>query len=122
MNRVEVFIFQLLFDASNWLLIFLSWLGQYHLCGANSAFRKEVFQNVGGYLPLAYADDIEIFKRIKENGMVILDKKMKIRYNIRRIKKLGLLNYFFQIIKMDWNIMFLGKKPMKGNYSRIEYE
>jgi len=122
MNRLEIFVYKRLFDASNWLLIVFSWLGHYHLCGANSAFRKDVFQKVGGYLPLAYADDVEIFKRIKKKGKILLDRKMKIHYSVRRIKKLGLMNYFFLIMKMDWNIMVLGNKPTQGNYSRMEYD
>ena len=122
MNRLDIFIYKRLFDASNWLLVAFSWLGHYHLCGANSAFRKDVFQKVGGYLPLAYADDVEIFKRIKKKGKIMLDRKMKIRYSVRRIKKIGLMNYFFLIIKMDWNIMVLGNKPTQGNYSKMDYD
>jgi glycosyltransferase involved in cell wall biosynthesis len=121
MTPFEVFIYKRIFDVSNWVLLILSWLGYYHLCGANSAIRKKVFQNIGGYLPLAYADDVEIFKRLKNKGNILLEKKMKIHYSVRRIRKLGLLNYIFLIFKMDWNIMVLGKKPSKNNYARLDY-
>ncbi|MBD3172303.1 hypothetical protein GF326_07515 [Candidatus Bathyarchaeota archaeon] len=94
----------------------------YHLCGANSAFRKTEFLNIGGYLPLAYADDVEIFKRIKKWGEVRLSWDMQIKYSVRRIKKMGLMNYFFLILKMDTEIMVLGKQPLNNSYARMNYD
>jgi hypothetical protein len=81
-----------------------------------------VFTEIGGFLPLAYADDVEIFKRIKKKGKIKLSRDMKINYSIRRIKKIGLINYFFLILKMDTEIMLLGRQPMKGSYAKTEYD
>lgn len=122
MNWLEILVYRTIFEASNLLLMLLALLGQYHLCGANSAFRKKVFNDIAGYLPLAYADDVEIFKRIKKVGAVELSGDMQINYSVRRIKKIGLVRYFYLILKMDTEIMLLGRRPMKGGYARMEYD
>lgn len=122
MNWVEIRVYKTLFEAANLMLMIMSLFGQYHLCGANSAFRKTEFLDIGGYLPLAYADDVEIFKRIKKRGEVRLRGDMQINYSVRRIKKIGLMNYFFLILKMDAEIMILGKQPMNNSYARMNYD
>ncbi len=122
MNWLDILIYRAIFEAANLTLMILALFGQYHLCGANSAFKKDVFTDVGGYLPLAYADDVEIFKRIKKKGDVHLSGDMQINYSVRRIKKIGLMHYFYLILKMDTEIMLLGKQPMKGGYARMEYD
>lgn len=118
----EKLVYQAFFKISNALLVALSFFDLYHLCGANSAFRKTAFQETGGYLPLAYADDVEIYKRIKQKGRIRLLRGMTIHYSVRRIKKLGLLNYIRLLFKMEWEVMVNGRKPMKGGYARQIYE
>jgi len=121
-GKVEEFVYRLLFDLSNVALVVMSWFGKMHLCGANSAFRKDAFLEAGGYLPLAYADDVEIYKRVKERGMVRLDTGMRINYSVRRIRKVGLLRYILLLFKMEWDVMVMGRKPVKGGYARQTYE
>ncbi|MCW4051480.1 MAG: glycosyltransferase [Candidatus Bathyarchaeota archaeon] len=122
MNTVEVYVYKALFWTSNVLLSIFKFFGTAHLCGANSAFDKKVFFEIGGYLPLAYADDTELFKRIKKKGKVVLDRDMKIQYSVRRIEKMGLLNYIALLFKMEWNVSFMNRKPMKGGYARQIYD
>jgi glycosyltransferase involved in cell wall biosynthesis len=122
MSQLNIITYRTLFRISNLLLTVMAIFGQYHLCGANSAYKKMVFTEIGGFLPLAYADDVEIFKRIKKKGKIKLSRDMKINYSIRRIKKIGLINYFFLILKMDTEIMLLGRQPMKGSYAKTEYD
>ena len=122
MNGLEILIYKFFFWFSNILLVLFQFFGVFHLCGANSAFKRDPFLEVGGYLPLAYADDTELFKRIKKTGSVMLDTDMKINYSVRRIKKMGLLNYILLIFKMEWNVSIMNKKPMKGGYAKQTYE
>ena len=122
MNWLNILVYRAIFEAANLMLIILAFLGQYHLCGANSAFNRRTFLEIGGYKPLAYADDVEIFKRIKKKGDVKLSGAMQINYSVRRIKKIGLMNYFYLILKMDTEIMVLGRQPMKGSYARTNYD
>ena len=121
MSRAEAAVYKLMFDASNTLLSFLAKLGFYHLCGANSAFRRDTFFEIEGYLDLAYSDDVEVFKRIRKKGKTVLERRMRINYSVRRIKKIGLMKYIFLIIKNDFQTMVLGLKPVKGNYSKQDY-
>jgi len=118
----EKLAYETLFWLSNVLLVVLSVLGKYHLCGANSAFRKTTFLETGGYLPLAYADDTELYKRIKHKGRVKLLDDMVIHYSVRRIKKMGLPNYIRLVFKMEWDVSIMNRKPMKGGYARQTYE
>ena len=118
----EKLTYQAFFKISNAILVALSVFDLYHLCGANSAFRKTAFQETGGYLPLAYADDVEIYKRIKHKGRIKLLSDMTIHYSVRRIKKMGLLNYIRLVFKMEWDVTVKNKKPMKGDYARQTYE
>ena len=122
MGGLEQFAYRLLFDLSNAALVVMSWFGRMHLCGANSAFRRDAFLGVGGYLPLAYADDVEIFRRIRERGTVRLDTGMRVSYSVRRIRKVGLLKYMLLLFRMEWDVMVMGRKPVKGGYARQTYE
>jgi len=122
MNLLEGLLYKVLFELSNLALMIGAYFGQYHLCGANSAFRKDAFLKVGGYKPLAYADDVEIIKRIKKQGKVRLSRGMTINYSVRRIEKIGLMKYFFLILKMDAEVMVLGRQPIKGSYARMNYD
>ncbi len=118
----EKLVYETLFWLSNVLLVVFGVFGKYHLCGANSAFRRATFLESGGYLPLAYADDTELFKRIKKKGKVRLLGDMVIHYSVRRIKKMGLLNYIRLVFKMEWEVSIMNRRPMKGGYARQTYE
>ncbi|HIH88551.1 TPA: glycosyltransferase [Candidatus Bathyarchaeota archaeon] len=96
-------------------------VGYYHLCGANTAFRRDAFIRINGYSDLAYSDDVEIAKRLGPHGKMALNKRIQVDYSIRRIQKLGLAKYTWMIMKNDFNVIFLGKKPTKGNYAKQEY-
>ena len=122
MNVFEILTYSTLFKASNMALLTFSKFNKYHLCGANSAFRKVPLLEVGGYLPLAYADDIEIFNRIKEMGKIQLCKDVKMDYSVRRIRKMGLVKYMYNAAKMDLEVMVLKQKPVKGNYAKMNYD
>ena len=122
MNWLEILTYRAIFETANLMLMIGALFDQYHLCGANTAFNRNIFLDLGGYLPLAYADDVEIFKRIKKRGNVELCGSMQINYSVRRIKKIGLMHYFYLILKMDTEIMVLGRQPMKGSYARMNYD
>ncbi len=109
------------FKVANGLRKAGSIVGYHHLCGANTAFRKQAFLDVNGYRDLAYSDDIELAKRLKEHGKMTMDKKIQVDYSIRRIQKLGIAKYTFMILKNDFNVMILGNKPTKGNYAKQDY-
>jgi glycosyltransferase involved in cell wall biosynthesis len=122
LRRYESYIYRLLFQLSNQLLTVFAIVGYYHLCGANSAFHRDTFLEIGGYQDLPYSDDVEIYKRLKPHGKMILDSRMKVYYSIRRIKKMSLIRYIYQITKNDFVTMVMGVKPTDDSYARQEYE
>ena len=117
----EVYVYRFLFWISNILLSFLSVVGYYHLCGANSAFKRDVFLEIGGYKDLPYSDDIEIYKRLKLKGKMVLDKRMRVNYSIRRIKKMSLIKYIYQITRNDFVVLIRKLKPTDDSYAKQVY-
>lgn len=121
LNKYEAYLYRLLFWISNHLLSVFAMTGYYHLCGANSAFNRETFLDIGGYQDLPYSDDVEIYKRLKPKGKMVLDNRMKVYYSVRRIKKMSLRNYIYQITKNDFHTMVLKTKPTDDSYARQDY-
>ena len=121
LRKYEAFIYKLLFGISNQLLRVFSITGYYHLCGANSAFDRDTFLEIGGYQDLPYSDDIEIYKRLKSRGKMVLDTRMKVNYSIRRIRKMSLLRYIYTITKNDFVTMVMNAKPKDDSYARQAY-
>jgi glycosyltransferase involved in cell wall biosynthesis len=121
MGKIETYVYELLFRISNQILTLFSLTGYYHLCGANSAFDKNMFLEIGGYQDLPYSDDIEIYKRLKPKGKMVLDKNMKVNYSVRRIRKMSLWKYIYMITRNDILTMLMNVKPKDDSYARQEY-
>ena len=122
LSKYEAYLYRLLFWVSNHLLSVFAMTGYYHLCGANSAFDRDAFLEIGGYQDLPYSDDVEIYKRLKPKGKMVLDNRMKVYYSIRRIKKMSLRKYIYQITRNDFVTMVLNEKPTDDTYAKQEYE
>jgi glycosyltransferase involved in cell wall biosynthesis len=121
MRRLRAGTYRYAFKVANGLRKAGSFVGYHHLCGANTAFRRDAFLEVNGYSDLAYSDDVEIGRRLKEHGKMAMDKRIQVDYSIRRIQKLGIAKYTWMILKNDFNVMILGEKPTKGNYAKQDY-
>jgi glycosyltransferase involved in cell wall biosynthesis len=121
MLKYETYIYRLLFGISNKVLSLFSFTGHYHLCGANSAFDRDTFLEIGGFQDLPYSDDIEIYKRLKPKGKMVLDKDMKVNYSVRRIRKMSLWRYIYQITRNDIVTMVMNAKPTDDSYARQDY-
>lgn len=121
MKRLKAGTYRYAFKVANGLRKVGSLIGYHHLCGANTAFRRDVFLEVKGYRDLAYSDDVEIAMRLKEHGKMAMDDRIQVDYSIRRIQKLGIAKYTWMILKNDFNVMILGEKPTKGNYAKQDY-
>ncbi len=55
-------------------------------------------------------------------GKMVLDNRMKVNYSIRRIKKMSLIRYIYQITRNDFLVMILNVKPTENNYARQVYD
>ncbi len=113
--------YNVLFEISNLFVLIAAKLGFYHLCGANTAFNRDVFNKVGGYSDLPYSDDVEIVRRLRPLGRIAVSKDIWVNYSIRRIRKLGLVKYAFMIFRNDWTVMFFDHKPVRDDYAKQNY-
>ena len=123
MNRVESRVYKVLFSAAGVVRSkVMTKVGFYHMCGANSAFRRKQFLQIDGYKDLAYGDDIEIFKRLKPHGKLLFDNQVVVKYSIRRIRKQGMWRYILTITKNHVVVHGLNLNPTKGDYARQTYD
>ena len=86
----------------------LYYLRIYFTVGANVAFRKKPFLDVGGYKIYSAGDDIELPLRLKKKGRIVHDPKMRVFFSMRRYEEepmtLVLINWFLNILKSVYNV------------------
>ena len=111
------------FDTSKWgsifnqiaytLFLLISKLfGLDNTAGFNFVMRKAVFDDVGGYDP-AYkkmSPDIELGKRLKKKGKIVLDPTIVVASSARRFKEGGTFQTTWMFAKAWWS-MVIGKTP-----------
>jgi len=86
--------------------------------GNNTAFRKDVFFDVGMYnTELPYLDDIEFGLRLKTRGKVVYDPSLIVWVSARRMEEKGYLRVLFLWFKGDLRLLG-GKSPGKAKYFR----
>jgi len=95
-------------------------LGLYCTGGTNSAFRKEVFEKIGGYKSLPHSDDVEIAFRLKREGRIVYDRNLFVRMSVRRLEKRGYFNTLLLWLKGDLRLIF-GLDIKEIDYAREKY-
>ncbi len=95
-------------------------LGVYTTGGGNSAFRRDVFQRIGGYRSLPHSDDVEIAFRLKREGLVVYDPGLFVRVSTRRMEKNGYMSTLLTWLKGDLKVMF-GGQIEDSSYARQNY-
>ncbi len=69
----------------------MHWIsGRYWIPSNNSAFRKEIFLNAGGYGPLI-CEETDLMKRLAPSRKIIYDSKMIMTLSDRRFKREGFI-------------------------------
>lgn len=121
LSKLEKIMYKLAFDITNFLVILTSKIGYYHLCGTNCAFDHKAFLKIGGYRDLPQCDDIEIVRRLRPFGKIILDEKMRMGTSIRRIKKMGMKKYIALLVSSNYLMLMLEMKTSIKDYARQEY-
>ncbi len=108
------------FKLANALVKVAEKMRRYHMCGANTAFKKKYFLKCGGYFGYGASDDWEISFRIKKYGKILYDENIYVYYSTRRVEKNGLVKCLCEWVVNDINtIMF--KKDIK-EYARQNYK
>ncbi len=80
----------------------------------NSAFKKEIFLNAGGYKPIV-CEEAELMKRLPKSRKVKYDPNLKVWLSDRRFKKHGFIRTLLLWAKGHWDIMF-GKGMDSSDY------
>lgn len=92
--------------------IYLSKLfGHDNPAGMNFAFKKEIFDKIGGYnLKLKSAEDVELSQRLKKYGKLKIISNLKVYSSARRFR-LGFFQFFLHHAKNYFRVFFLKKEP-----------
>jgi glycosyltransferase involved in cell wall biosynthesis len=90
----------------------------YYTLGCNTAFRKDVFLKAGMYRCIDAGDDLEIAMRMKDEGTIYFDNRLKVGFSMRRYQKFGTLQSLWEWIY----IVSKGGNSDKYSYSKKKYK
>ena len=90
----------------------------YYTLGCNTAFRKEAFVKAGMYRCIDAGDDLEIALRMKEQGKILFDGKLKVGFSMRRYQQFGTLKSLYEWVY----IVAHGGETQKYSYSQKKYK
>ncbi|HDR72679.1 MAG TPA: glycosyltransferase [Methanoculleus sp.] len=90
----------------------------YYTLGCNTAFDREAFFAAGMYRCIDAGDDLEIARRMKQLGRVVLNPAMKVGFSMRRYEQFGTLKSLWEWIY----IVASGGESEKYSYAQREYK
>jgi glycosyltransferase involved in cell wall biosynthesis len=90
----------------------------HYTLGCNTAFDREAFFEAGMYRCIDAGDDLEIARRMKQFGRVVLNPKMKVGFSMRRYEQFGTLKSLWEWIYIVAN----GGESAKYSYAQREYK
>lgn len=89
----------------------------YYTLGCNTAFDKNAFIKAGMYQCIDAGDDLEIARRMRKIGRVMLDDRMKVGFSMRRFQQFGTIKSAYEWLYIVTN----GDKASKYSYSKRNY-
>jgi glycosyltransferase involved in cell wall biosynthesis len=90
----------------------------YYTLGCNTAFRKDAFNKAGRYRCIDAGDDLEIAMRMKDEGSIYFDNRLKVGFSMRRYQKFGTLQSLY-----EWMyIVSVGGESKRYSYSQKKYK
>jgi len=90
----------------------------YYTLGCNTAFRKDAFIKAGMYRCIDAGDDLEIAMRMKDEGKIRFDGKLKVGFSMRRYQQYGTIKSLYEWIY----IVAHGGETQKYAYSQKKYK
>ena len=90
----------------------------YYTLGCNTAFRKDAFLRAGMYHVIDAGDDLEIARRMRQEGRVMFDSRMRVGFSMRRYEQFGTLKSLYEWLY----IVAHGGSSEKHQYTRREYK
>lgn len=92
----------------------------YFTIGSNTAFRRRLFLQVGGYSDMPAGDDYEIALKLKRKGRIFYDPYLPVWFSMRRMEKFGILRALYIWI-LNVVAAKRGRRP-KVNYMQQIYK
>ncbi len=90
----------------------------YYTLGCNTAFRKDAFIKAGMYRCIDAGDDLEIALRMKDQGKVVFDGRLKVGFSMRRYEQYGTLKSLYEWVY----IVSHGGETQKYSYTQKKYK
>ncbi|RPJ54359.1 MAG: glycosyltransferase [Methanobacteriota archaeon] len=90
----------------------------YYTLGCNTAFSKEAFVKAGMYRTIDAGDDLEIARRMRTLGRVVLDPKLRVKFSMRRYDQFGTVRSLYEWLYIATH----GGESSKYSYSRRKYK
>lgn len=90
----------------------------FYTLGCNTAFRKDAFLKAGMYRCIDAGDDLEISMRMKDEGTIYFDNRLKVGFSMRRYQKFGTLQSLYEWVY----IVSKGGESEKYSYSQKKYK
>ncbi len=89
----------------------------YYTLGCNTAFRRDAFIRAGMYRCIDAGDDLEIAMRMKDEGKIRFDGRLKVGFSMRRYQQYGTLKSLY-----EWfYIVAHGGETQKYAYTQKKY-
>jgi len=90
----------------------------YYTLGCNTAFRKAAFIRAGMYRCIDAGDDLEIAMRLKDEGKILFDGRLRVGFSMRRYQQYGTLSSLYEWVY----IVAHGGDTGKYAYSQKKYK
>lgn len=90
----------------------------YYTLGCNTAFRKDMFVRAGRYRCIEAGDDLEIALRMKDEGKIVFDGRLKVGFSMRRYQQYGTIKSLYEWIY----IVAHGGETQKYSYTQKKYK
>ncbi len=93
----------------------------YMTVGANTAFMKKEFLDIGGYADYSAGDDYEMPFRLKKKGKMYFDRRLFVYFSMRRYEMFGTFNSLYSwVINVLADVFKIKKDVCK--YNKIDYD
>jgi hypothetical protein len=90
----------------------------YYTLGCNTVFRYEALERAGMYRIMDAGDDLEVAVRMRKEGKVVFNRKLKVGFDFRRYEQFG---FWKTLCEWYWIVM-AGGISKKFSYTQRVYQ
>ena len=90
----------------------------YYTLGCNTVFRYDALERAGMYRIMDAGDDLEVAVRMRKEGKVVFNRKLKVGFDFRRYEQFG----FWKTLYEWYWIVLEGGISRKFSYTQRVYQ